>query len=80
MAIQTVNENFQVKLNYWGYNSAEELVAEMASYGIVNGTCTNKDCTAEGEFVEVKPTDEGLICDTCNQPTVSSFIIIEGIV
>lgn len=80
MTIAHVNERFQKTLDHWGYNSAEELVAEMASYNRVNGACTNDQCSAEGEFIEVKPTAEGEICGTCNEPKVSSFIIIEGIV
>lgn len=61
----------------FGYDTVNEMLEEAACNACVPAICTNKDCDYTDEL---EPDAEKCECPNCNTNTVSSCLIIAGLI
>jgi len=73
--------NKEEKIGYlledWGYDSEEEIINTYISESVVPGICMNDICDYT---TDVEPDCSDSYCEICDTNTVSSILVIAGVI
>lgn len=61
----------------WGYSSPEDLMEDFITDSVCPGICTNENCSYS---IEVEPDCSSGYCEECDTQSVSSMMILMGVI